>query len=325
MTAPMFQVLSVEELKNLTHDEHIAYTKRLVEHIARQIADTNASIEARQDRLDRIKNKPEAARDLPGSGSGSKATLGDVLYANKSSNAPSEKDWVALIKAVASREQTALLALHERAYRPVYALISATIRNRAISEEPVVETAEDLVLDVFHDVWRDADVYDPSAGPVLAWIMNGARLLVSRRVALFPRRERAVDLDYDAIAIDETARTRLADRIGSEYRGSAKPSTTWREPEWSQVAPGISVKVLADDTDRHVVGMIVRLVPGGEYPPHVHAGCEELHLLQGELWIDDRKLNPGDYNRAELGTRDKRVWSETGCTCVLITSTRDIL
>ena len=51
MTAPMFQVLSVEELKNLTHDEHIAYTKRLVEHIARQTADTNASIEARQDRL----------------------------------------------------------------------------------------------------------------------------------------------------------------------------------------------------------------------------------------------------------------------------------
>jgi hypothetical protein len=25
------------------------------------------------------------------------------------------------------------------------------------------------------------------------------------------------------------------------------------------------------------------------------------------------------------GTGDKRVWSETGCTCVLITSTRDRL
>jgi hypothetical protein len=52
---------------------------------------------------------------------------------------------------------------------------------------------------------------------------------------------------------------------------------------------------------------------------------EELHLLEGELWIDERKLYPGDYNRAEAGTGDKRVWSETGCTCVLITSTRDIL
>lgn len=103
------------------------------------------------------------------------------------------------------------------------------------------------------------------------------------------------------------------------------PSTAWREPQWSQVAPGISCKVLAADTDKHIVSMIVRLVPGGEYPAHVHAGREELHLLQGELWIDERKLFPGDYNRAEPGTRDKRVWSETGCTCVLVTSTRDVL
>ncbi len=62
-----------------------------------------------------------------------------------------------------------------------------------------------------------------------------------------------------------------------------------------------------------------------EYPPHSHAHVEELHLLDGELWIDDRKLYPRDYNRAEPGTSDRRVWSETGCTCVLITSFRDPL
>ena len=71
--------------------------------------------------------------------------------------------------------------------------------------------------------------------------------------------------------------------------------------------------------------MLVRLLPGVDYPPHTHAGLEELFLLDGELWIDDRKLYPGDYNRAEAGSGDKRVWAETGCTCVLITSTKDIL
>jgi anti-sigma factor ChrR (cupin superfamily) len=71
--------------------------------------------------------------------------------------------------------------------------------------------------------------------------------------------------------------------------------------------------------------MLVRLAPGADYPPHTHAGVEELHLLDGELWIDDRKPYPGDYNRADPGSDDKRVWSETGCTCVLITSTRDVL
>lgn len=71
--------------------------------------------------------------------------------------------------------------------------------------------------------------------------------------------------------------------------------------------------------------MALRLAPGAEYPPHTHAGVEELHLLDGELMIDDRKLQPGDYNGGEPGTSDSRGWSETGCTCVLVTSPSDRL
>jgi anti-sigma factor ChrR (cupin superfamily) len=69
--------------------------------------------------------------------------------------------------------------------------------------------------------------------------------------------------------------------------------------------------------------MLVRLAPNTSYPPHRHAGFEELYLLEGELWIENRKLEPGDYNRAEAGTSDHRVWSETGCMCLLITSPSD--
>jgi anti-sigma factor ChrR (cupin superfamily) len=120
---------------------------------------------------------------------------------------------------------------------------------------------------------------------------------------------------------------RLAARIAAESGGKVvpPPPRQWKEPVWEQVAPGISVKMLAMDPERHVVSMLVRLVPGGEYPAHTHAGVEELHLLDGELWIDERKLYPGDYNYGAPGAGDKRVWSETGCTCVLITSTRDVL
>jgi len=71
--------------------------------------------------------------------------------------------------------------------------------------------------------------------------------------------------------------------------------------------------------------MLVRLAPGTDYPRHRHAGIEELHLLHGELMIGDKKLYPGDYNRAELDSVDYRVWTETGCTCVLLTSTQDVL
>ena len=51
-------------------------------------------------------------------------------------------------------------------------------------------------------------------------------------------------------------------------------------------------------------------------------GIQELYLLHGELMIEDRKLYPGDYNRAEPGTGDQFVWSGTGCMCVLLTTTR---
>jgi len=120
---------------------------------------------------------------------------------------------------------------------------------------------------------------------------------------------------------------RLANRLGPEIPRQ-EPSIArepWVEPEWEEVSPGISCKLLATDLERNRVSMLVRLGRGVEYPPHCHAGVEELHLLDGELWIDDRKLHPGDHNRADPGTRDRRVWSETGCTCVLVTSPGDVL
>src|SRR5207237_4266426 len=106
----------------------------------------------------------------------------------------------------------------------------------------------------------------------------------------------------------------LERRIAAETGGEAvmPGPLRWDEPEWEEAAPGISVRLLATDAERDRVTMLVRLGSGVDYPPHTHAGVEELHLPDGELWIDDRKFYPGDYNRAEPGTADKRVWSETG-------------
>ena len=117
---------------------------------------------------------------------------------------------------------------------------------------------------------------------------------------------------------------RLAQRIGAAI-GQPPVRRSTPEPKWENVAPGISVKLLATDPDNRRITMLVRLDPATDYPPHRHAGIEELHLLDGELVIGDRKLHPGDYSRADPGSIDHRVWSETGCTCVLITSPDDVL
>jgi anti-sigma factor ChrR (cupin superfamily) len=120
---------------------------------------------------------------------------------------------------------------------------------------------------------------------------------------------------------------RLAQRIAVETgREPVLPGPQRRpEPEWQEAAPGISFKLLATDAEKQRVSMLVRLAPGTDYPPHRHAGVEELHLLHGELMVDDKKLYPGDYIRAEAGSVDHRVWSETGCTCVLLTSIQDVI
>src|SRR6266436_5740295 len=116
---------------------------------------------------------------------------------------------------------------------------------------------------------------------------------------------------------------RIAEETGKEP--VLPPSRLPAKPEWEEVAPGISCKLLATDTEKNCVSMLVRLATGTDYPPHRHAGVEELHLLHGDLTVDDKKLYPGDYIRSEADSVDHRVWSETGCTCVLITSTKDAL
>ena len=87
---------------------------------------------------------------------------------------------------------------------------------------------------------------------------------------------------------------RLAQRIAAETGEEPvlPPSQLPDKPEWEEAAPGISCKLLATDTEQNRVSMLVRLAPGAEYPPHIHAGVEELYLLHGELWWSYRQKCP---------------------------------
>src|SRR5207248_11576199 len=143
--------------------------------------------------------------------------------------------------------------------------------------------------------------------------------------------DRFISWPTDVLRPTTSLQARLARRIAEEtgkepvLPPARSGKQAWSEPEWEQVAPGIECKLLATDTERHRVSMLVRLAPGASYPAHTHVGVEELHLLDGELWIDEKKLVPGDYNYGAPGAGDERVWSERGCTCVIVTSTEDVL
>lgn len=120
------------------------------------------------------------------------ATLGDVLYPDKSKPRESEAAWVALVRAVAAGDQLALHNLYERAHRPVFTLLMRISGNR--------ETAEELTLDVFHDVWRRSGSYDPANGTVLGWIMNQARSRAIDRLRFEKRKKRVEPGESDALA-----------------------------------------------------------------------------------------------------------------------------
>ena len=131
----------------------------------------------------------------------------------------------------------------------------------------------------------------------------------------------------DLLRPSATLPERLTQRLAQESgrASAAAPMQRWSAPEWEWVAPGIECQLLATDTERNRTSMLVRLAPDASYPAHTHAGVEELYLLDGELWIDGRKLLPGDYNEGAPGGSDEHVWSETGCTCLLVTSSDDLL
>ena len=109
-------------------------------------------------------------------------TLGDLLYSNAQAAVP-EQDWATLVQLTAAGDQLALHTLYERSHRLVFTLIMRITANR--------ETAEELTIDVFHDVWRRASRYDATNGTVLGWIMNQARSRAIDRLRFENRKKRS--------------------------------------------------------------------------------------------------------------------------------------
>src|SRR6185436_12461454 len=89
------------------------------------------------------------------------------LHADEGKARVSETYWTGLVRSIAAGDQHALYALYEQTHRLVFTLIVRITNNG--------ETAEEVTVDVFHDVWRRAPTYDQAGGSVVGWIMNQAR------------------------------------------------------------------------------------------------------------------------------------------------------
>jgi anti-sigma factor ChrR (cupin superfamily) len=91
------------------------------------------------------------------------------------------------------------------------------------------------------------------------------------------------------------------------------------EKGWKELPiRGAWIKLLSLDSDRGYAVLMGRLEAGVRYPPHTHAGGEELYIVTGDLHIGDRRLGPGDFHHADAGTSHGENYSVEGCTLIAV-------
>lgn len=103
----------------------------------------------------------------------------------------SRQDEILLISRIAEQDQTALSLLYDRYSRIIYA-IAYRILNSA-------EESEEIVLDVFTQVWRIAKNYNSQKARVDTWLFMLTRSRALDRLRSYARLDKAVAISEDAI------------------------------------------------------------------------------------------------------------------------------
>jgi RNA polymerase sigma-70 factor (ECF subfamily) len=78
-----------------------------------------------------------------------------------------DQDLISLVEQVAAGDQAALATLYDTTNRLVYGLILRVLGDTS--------SAEEVLLDVYTQVWRQAASYDAGRGTPLAWLTTIAR------------------------------------------------------------------------------------------------------------------------------------------------------
>lgn len=85
-----------------------------------------------------------------------------------------EQEWVNLVARTAHGDQMAFGKLYDQSSPQVYGLILHMVEH--------THTAEEVMLDVFTQVWKQAHTYDQQRGTVAGWLMTLARTRAIDRI-----------------------------------------------------------------------------------------------------------------------------------------------
>ena len=103
--------------------------------------------------------------------------------------------------------------------------------------------------------------------------------------------------------------------------------TAWADDAtWIETGlPGIRSRVLAVDTARSLVTLLIRAEPGAVYPPHVHHGPEDCLVIRGSVVIDGQVLRPGDFHHADEDSEHGEITTTGGAEVLIVGAIEDYL
>jgi RNA polymerase sigma-70 factor, ECF subfamily len=94
---------------------------------------------------------------------------------------PDQSDW-SLLARVVQKDEAALAALYDRYSGLVYSEASRILRDKGAAEE--------ILQDIFYQVWRTAEKFDPQRGSLPGWLV-----VVTRNRAISKLRRRSAGSD----------------------------------------------------------------------------------------------------------------------------------
>ena len=122
---------------------------------------------------------------------------------------PAQESDVLVLKAIAARDEAALAQLYDRSDRILFGLLMRILNNR--------EEAEDVLQEVFLQVWRKAADFDESRGRPFTWLVTLARSRGIDRLRTLASRERVAEAG--AREVSEEISDAATDALKSEQRG----------------------------------------------------------------------------------------------------------
>jgi RNA polymerase sigma-70 factor (ECF subfamily) len=113
-----------------------------------------------------------------------------------------------LLARIKQGDSAALDALYARYASPVHSFVWKILRS--------AEDTEDVVLDVFWQIWRQAGQYDASRGAPPAWIFAVARSrAIDRRRQRHRREDRTISFDDPLVNLDPLDEQAAPDQVAS--------------------------------------------------------------------------------------------------------------